>query len=332
MRLPVLLSVLTGMVYISDLSAMDTLIEARAAVQSEIQSGFTRAHSRLILSAEQAGRVLSVTGDVGDTIKEGEPFACLDDTYLTLELRANQAERDALKVDKAYFRKEVVRYSKLLKKNSSSESQLDTAQRNLDKTRTQIKALVIASEILEERKQRLCISPPTGWRVTKRHVEPGQWVNAGEPVVEVGDYSRLVAPFALSVAEYEALRAQRELGLKVNLPEFQAQLPASLIRISPAFDEQSRKIHFELELSSGLPAYRGGIRVDLPLQIPMRSGAVLVPERAVQQRYEQYWMKRPDGSEINVVYLGRSNGSDTGWVRVVSPDIKPGDRFQVMGE
>jgi RND family efflux transporter MFP subunit len=267
---------------------------------------------------------------VGDNIKEGEPFACLDSTYLDLDLRANQAEREALKVDKSYFKKEVVRYSKLVKKNSSSQSQLDTAQRNLDKTQTQIEALTIAAKILQERKARLCIDAPAGWLVIKRHVEPGKWVNAGEPVVEVGDYSHLVAPFALSVAEYQALHKQLDKGLNVKLPELEAELPANIIRVSPAFDEQSRKIHLELELSDGLPAYRGGIRVDLALEVPTRSGAVLIPERALQQRYEQYWLKRPDGNEIAVVYLGRSNGMDGEWVRVVSPEIQPGDQFQLF--
>jgi hypothetical protein len=66
------------------------------------------------------------------------------------------------------------------------------------------------------------------------------------------------------------------------------------------------------------------------LEVPTRSGAVLIPEQALQQRYEQYWLKRPDGDEIAVVYLGRSNGMDGEWVRVVSPEIKPGDQFQVF--
>ncbi|MEW8008678.1 MAG: efflux RND transporter periplasmic adaptor subunit [Candidatus Thiodiazotropha endolucinida] len=332
MRLRVLLSLLFAVISVSGLFAAENLVQVKAAVQREIQSGFTRAHSKLTLSAEQAGRITSVNADIGDRIEEGVPFACLDDTYLDLELRANEAERKAMKVDKAYFRKEVARYSKLLKKNSSTQSQMDTAQRNLDKTQTQIEALIIAAEILKERKERLCIEAPAGWRVIARHVEPGKWVSAGEPVVEIGDYSRLVAPFALSVAEYQALQTQADVGLKVYLPELKEELPARIIRISPAFDEQSRKIHLELELSTGLPAYRGGLRVDLALDIPMRSGAVLIPERALQQRYEQYWLKRPDGNEIAVVYLGRSNGPQKGWVRVVSPEIKPGDRFQVFDE
>ena len=146
-------------------------------------------------------------------------------------------------------------------------------------------------------------------------------------MVEVGDYSRLVAPFALSVMEFQALRAQQDTGLKVALPELQAEVPARVIRVSPAFDEMSRKIHLELELSKGLPAYRGGLRVELALDIPLRTGAVLVPESVLQQRYEQYWLKRADGREIAVVYLGRSVGPNEGWVRVASPDIKPGDQF-----
>jgi RND family efflux transporter MFP subunit len=327
MRVCVLIGALFGALLFSNLYANEKLVEAKAAVTRETLSGFTRARTRLVLSAESAGRVEAVNKDVGDRIDKGEPFTCLDDTYLELELRANQAERRSLEVDMVYFRKEVNRYRKLLNKNSSSESQLDTTQRNLDKTQTQHEALTVAAKILKERKDRLCINAPVGWRVIKRYVEPGKWVNAGEPVVEVGDYSYLVAPFALSMVEYQALMAQEKEGLKVMLPELQTALPARLIRVSPAFDERSHKIHLELELSEGLPVYRGGLRVDLDLDIPMRSGAVLVPKRALSQRYEQYWLKRPDGSDVAVVYLGRSNRSEEGWAQVASPDVSPGDKF-----
>jgi RND family efflux transporter MFP subunit len=323
---------LAGLFAITNLYAKDQLISAEAAVKRETLSAFTRAHTRLVLSAESAGRVMKVNGDVGDNIKDREPYSCLDDTYLELELRSNKAERKIMEVDIDYFAKEVNRFSKLLKKNSSTKSQLDSAQRNLNKTKAQHSALVVAADILKERKDRLCINAPSGWRVMKRYVEPGTWVNAGMPVVEVGDFSRLVAPFALSTNEYNALLDKQETGLKVTLPELNLILPARLIRVSPAFDEQSRKIHLELELSEGLTVHRGGLRVNLELDIPMQTGAVLVPAHALQQRYEQYWLKRPDGSEVSVVYLGRSKHPDDGWVRVVSPDIKPGDQFIVSQE
>ncbi|MES9993879.1 MAG: efflux RND transporter periplasmic adaptor subunit [Candidatus Thiodiazotropha sp.] len=322
-----LVSSLVLMLFSGYLNAEDTVVSAKAAVQRSVQAGFTRAHTRLILSSERSGRVVEVNGDVGDTIKKGIPFACLDDTYIGLELQANRAERAALEIDKDYFTKEKKRYSKLLKKNSSSVSQLDSARRNLNKTTTSLEALEVEAKVLREHKKRLCVSAPAGWQVIKRFVEPGVWVNVGEPVVEIGDYKSLSVPFALSMIEYQSLRNQESTGLQVTLPDFEAEIPARLFRVSPAFDESSRKIHVELELVDELPSHRGGIRVELGLNLPTQSGAVLVPEQALQQHYEQHWLKRHDGTDVAVVYLGRSLGADDGWVRVVSPDIKPGDRF-----
>jgi len=173
-------------------------VVAQAAMQRETFSGFTRERTRLVLSAEASGRVLQVNADVGDVLSADQSFACLDPTFLDLEMRTNQAEIAGLQVDVRHFRKQVKRFSQLLQQHSSSESQLDDAQHNLDKTLSQLAALKIQSEILQERRRRLCVTAPHGWVVIKRHLEAGQWINAGEPVVEVGDFSRLLVPFALS--------------------------------------------------------------------------------------------------------------------------------------
>lgn len=313
------------------LPAADNLVTARPAVQSETQSGFTRARTRLVLSAESAGRVVSVQGDVGDLLSGEQPFACLDQTFIDLELKANRSEREGLEVDKVYYAKEVERIRQLVKQNSSSESQLDAALRNLDKTRVQLESLEVAAQTLRERKQRHCIQPPAGWRVIRRYVEPGQWLNVGEPVVEVGDYRSLLVPFALSQEEYQVLLQAKD-HLKISLPQRESEVSATLLRTSPAFDEASRKVHLDLEIAEGVVDPRGGLRADLSLDVPLRTGAVLVPSAALTQRYEQYWLTREGGEEVRVVYLGRSDGEESDWVRVVSPEVHAGDRFLLQGE
>jgi RND family efflux transporter MFP subunit len=304
---------------------------ARAAVQQETLSGFTRARTRLVLSAEAAGKVIQVNGDVGDEITADQPFACLDPTYLDLEIDANQAEVDSLLVDVKHFRKQVKRLTQLLKQNSSSESQLDEAQHSLDKALSQIQALQVQAETLAERKRRLCVTAPAGWRVVQRHVEVGQWINLGQPVVEVGDFTRLLVPFALSVDEFQALQTRQE-HLSLKLPDLALQVPARIERVSPAFDAVSRKIYVELEIDDGELPHRGGIRTELDLKIPLRSGAVLLPAKALNERYEEYWLTRVSGEEIRVVYLGHASGMKGDWVRVISPQIKPGDRFLINPE
>jgi hypothetical protein len=78
---------------------------------------------------------------------------------------------------------------------------------------------------------------------------------------------------------------------------------------------------------------RGGLRALLSLTVPDQSGAVLIDAAALQERYEQYWLRSVDGSEIRVVLLNddESHGTNREPVaRVVSPDVHPGDRFLVQ--
>lgn len=315
----------------ADGQAEEELVVARTAMQRETLSGFTRARTHLVLSAEASGKVLQVNADVGDVIPPDQTFTCLDPTYIDLEIRANQAEMASQQVDARHFRKQVRRFSQLLKQSSSSESQLDEAQHNLDKTLSQLTSLKIQHEILRERKRRLCVVAPEGWRVVRRHVEVGQWINTGEPVVELGDFSRLLIPFALSGDEFQALEARVD-SLSLRLPEQNLRVAARIERVSPAFDEASRKIYVELEIADGEVPTRGGLRVELDLDIPLRSGAVLLPAKALSESYEEHWLTRPDGEQVSVVYLGRSKVMGSEWVRVISPDVAAGDQFQLTGD
>ncbi|MGD8907850.1 MAG: HlyD family efflux transporter periplasmic adaptor subunit [Chromatiales bacterium] len=294
-------------------------------------SGFTRERTRVVLSTEISGRVEEVNGDIGDLADAVRPFTCLDQTFIDLELDANREDRRALQVDHAYFSKEVERLRRLLARKSSSESQLDAVVRNLDKTGAQLEALKIASRTLRETKARHCIHIPEGWRIINRLVEPGEWINTGQPVVEIGDFRRLLVPFALSLEEYQALQRQGD-ALRLYLPQQGREVPANLLRVSPAFDEVSRKIAVELEIGEGVEDPRGGLRAELALLLPHNSGAVTVPASALIHRYEQYWLKRSDGEEVRVVYLGSGRGEQRDTVRVVSPEVKPGDRFQSSPE
>ncbi|MEN8180244.1 MAG: efflux RND transporter periplasmic adaptor subunit [Pseudomonadota bacterium] len=326
-----LLTFVLGIMLVAQHSHARELVVAQAATQRETLSGFTRARTHLVLSSEASGKVLRVNADVGDVIPADGPFACLDPTYIDLEIRANQTEMASLRVDARHFSKQVKRFNQLLKQNSSSESQLDDAQHNLDKALSQLSSLKIQDEILQERKRRSCVVAPEGWRVVRRHVEVGQWINTGEPMVEVGDFSRLLVPFALSSDEFQALEARTDT-LTLRLPEQNLQVAARIERVSPAFDEASRKIYVELEIADGEIQPRGGLRAELGLDIPLRSGAVLLPASALAERYEERWLTRPDGGQISVVYLGSSKVMGSEWVRVTSPEVEPGDRFQLTEE
>jgi multidrug resistance efflux pump len=122
------------------LAAQLQSVAARVATQQETLTGFTREAALLVVSAEVAGRVEQVTADVGDRLEKGKSLACLDTTFIDLEIRANQAEQQRLQVDITHYSKQVKRFSRLLQQKSSSQSQLDESERALQSSRAQLVA------------------------------------------------------------------------------------------------------------------------------------------------------------------------------------------------
>ena len=308
--------------------AKQEIVTAQAAVQPVTLTGFTRPRTVIDLSAEEAGKVMRVLADIGDRIAENGTFACLDQTFIDLEIQSNRAELARIKIEIDFFSKQVSRYRTLVGRNSVAQMQLDEMERSLAGFQRQFEALKIEERRLQERKRRFCIAAPPGWLVIERTIEEGEWLDAGQQVGRVGDFSSLLIPYALSLPEYQALRATKPLT--VRLPELGKTVAASLERVSPDFDEQSHKIKLDLEI--GGRGLRGGLRAELMLKIPDPSGAVLIAAEALEERYEQYWLHTPEGKEIRVVYLGdyeAGGADDARLVRVVSPEVHPGDRFIV---
>jgi RND family efflux transporter MFP subunit len=277
--------------------------------------------------SEEAGRCVRVVADVGDQIKKDGLFAVLDTTFIDLSLKKNRVEQERLKSLIAYNGKEVRRYEELVERETAAQSTLDSLQNKLDQAQFQIHALKVHEAELKERQSRHHIRVPPGWSIIERTVEPGEWVSVGSSLGKAGDFRILIVPFSMSPAEYSALKKLDNKAELVfpDLDEKPLAVEASLERISPAFDPETRKINLELTISGNLPEKRGGLRTELSLEIPDPSGAVLVPSSAVAERYEEFWLTRVNGDRVRVLFLG--DGPDNTY-RVRSPELRPGDRLK----
>ncbi|MEE9395939.1 MAG: HlyD family efflux transporter periplasmic adaptor subunit [Methylococcales bacterium] len=314
--------------------AQQGLVTAQAAVKTVKLTGFTRARTVLTLATEISGKVEKILVDVGDPIPKNRQFACLDETFINLDIAENQAELRRVDAEVTYFKKQVSRHQMLITHNSTAQSQLDDVERSYAISRSQYAALTVKGKRLKERKKRHCTTAPVGWNVIERSVEPGQWLDVGDRIGTVGDFSQMLIPLALSMAEYQVIRKSAN-RLQIQLLDMNATVPAHLERVSPAFDEQSRKIMIDLQVGKGISERRGGLRAQLILNIPIQTGAVVVPENAIQKRYEEYWLTRSNGKEIKVNYLGRNDenrGDGVARAKVVSPDVHPGDQFRIRDQ
>jgi len=307
------------------------LVAAEPAVRRVDLTGFTRARAALPLVAETPGRVEQVAWDVGETIGEDGVFARLDDTFIALELEEVKVQQERLNAQIDYDQREVKRYTKLARKNNASASQLDTLEQTLRDNRHELRVLEVKQRVLEERLTRTLVRAPAGWQVTGRTIEPGQWVKDGENVGAAADFSALIVPFALTPEQYAALTAASD-GIRLSLPDLKRDVAASIYRTNPGFDPVTRKIALDLEILDQIDPRRGGLRAQLSLDLPERTGAVMLPPQAVERTYEELWVTREDGERLRVMLLGDRAGPDGDRLRVASPDVEPGQRFRLLQE
>jgi len=278
--------------------------------------------------SEEAGRCSRVAADIGDVVGKDGVFAALDNTYIDLAIDKNRVDQERLKNMIAYRAKEVRRCEKLVERETAAEATLDELRNKLDQSEFELDALKVEEANLKERRTRHLVRVPPGWTVIERRVEPGEWVSVGKCVGKVGDFQTLLVPFSLSPEEFNALgelKGTTELRF-ADEDENGLTLKASVERISPAFDPQTRKISVDLAVRRGLPHMRGGLRAELILELPDASGTVVVSTSALSERYEEFWLTRPNGEQVRVVLLSHGPQNTS---RVRSPEVKAGDTFRL---
>jgi len=296
---------------------------AEAAPRRTVLTGFTRARTLMTLVSEESGRVHKVVADVGDTLGEHGLFAELDTTFIELDLEGNRADQQRLQSELTYNKKEMERYERLVRSNNAPQSTLDNNIRAHQSALQQLRAKQIEERVLVERMKRFSLLGPPGWQVVSRFIEPGEWLTSGAKVAELGRYDVLLVPFALSSEEYRAL-GPRGSEVTLRLTDLGRDVAATVARVSPGFDAQSRKINVDLEIARGDFEFRGGLRVELSLDLQDPGGAVLVPASALIKAYEEHFLMTPDGERVHVVLLGAAGG---GMRRVSGQDVRAGDTF-----
>lgn len=305
--------------------SLDKLASAEPAENEVSISGFTRAHATLPVVSEVSGKIKEVFAHIGEPIPPNGKLACLDDIFVRLDLQSADNEIAQHNNDVNYYIKEVSRHEQLVAKKTTAISVLDSLNRDLINSQRALQAASIRKQRLNESKRRHCIEAPPGWLVINRSIEKGQWVNEGEVIAQIGDYSKLIVPITLTPGELASLSKKDKI--EILLTEHNFKVPATIEHISPAFDENTRKIPVDLSLKAGLPEYRGGIRVELSLGLPGDDHTFLISQNALQQRFEENWLQHKDGKSIRVDLLSQEK---YGKVKIKSAEVKAGDQFKIF--
>ena len=235
-------------------------------------TGLVRPNQGAILSSQASGTIKRVLVNSGQQVKKGDLLVELDNAVEIASLKATEAQLPSV-------RSTYQRYANLIKSQSVSQTDLDTAKAAYEQLMANIQSLKATIE------RRQIVAPFDGVAGIVK-VNEGQYVTTGTEIVRVEDISLMKIDFAISQNQLEHLfigqkvtatadaRLGETFGAKITAIEPAIHSATGLIDVQATFDEESGK-----KLLSGM-------FTRLRIALPTEYDQIVVPQIGVS--YNMY--------------------------------------------
>jgi RND family efflux transporter MFP subunit len=314
-----------------DLATLE--IRAGGPAHERWYDGSVEAVRQATLTAQTSGRVAEALHDVDDRVKAGELLLRLTGVEQRAGLRqAEQALREA-EARATVAEAEFARIRDVYEKRLVARSALDRATADRDAAAAQLAGAQAGLASARENAGYTEIRAPYDSVVTRRHVEPGEAVGTGQPLVEVAALERLRVVVDVPSAVAETLRADGRATVLVGdrryasdrvvvFPAATAQSSTVRVRVdlperaAGAYPGLYAKVGFEpSQPASPAPTAAAGAGADAGADAPR--GPISIPASAVVER-----------SEVTAVYVVDSDGRL--YFRQVRLGRRYGDTVEVL--
>jgi membrane fusion protein, multidrug efflux system len=153
-----------------------------ASADVQIFSGEVRARQEVNLAFRVPGKIANRYVDSGARVQAGQILARLDDQDLSLQSQAANSSVDALKADRDLAQSELRRYRELAAKQLVSKSMFDSKLAQANSATSRYQQAVSQSKVNSNQASYALIRAPGPGVISKRYLEAGQVVAAGQTV------------------------------------------------------------------------------------------------------------------------------------------------------
>lgn len=313
---------LLGFVLISSATATFALeqyqVEYQAINQFVSLPAKIEAVNQSTISAQTRGAVEFIAFDVNDKVQQGDVVLRINATQQTADVAKAQANLAAARAEQQEAQRQLQRSQRLLQQKTISQGDFDSA----DARAKQAQAMLSAAEAqLKQAQEQLAYTevkaPYSGVLIT-RHIELGELVNPGQPLMTGMALSPLRAVVDLPLAIAKQYQGGIE-QLSVLIDE-QSYAPSSAT-LFPVADAAHHSVRLRADLAEEVNALAGQWAT---LRIALEPREVLlIPQTAVLQRSElsAVYLIKNKQPVLRQVRLGQTNN---GAVEVLS-GLKAGD-------
>jgi RND family efflux transporter MFP subunit len=285
---------------------LDTItLRPALAPRERSWDGVVEAVDHATLSAQTAGRVLALPFDVNDYVTAGEVVVRFTDVEQQAGLRRAEAALQSAQASFTEAQTEYERIRDIHDRGLVARAQLDQAVARRDAARATLDSTRAALGQAQEQVEYTLVRAPYTGIVTERHVEIGESVGLGQPLVSGLSLDRLRVQVDVPQSDVPALR---EFGRAALLLDDGRRIEADRITVFPYADPVTHSFRVRVELPEVDTGLHPGMTVKAAFVLG-ETERLLVPASALVRR-----------SEVSAVYV-------VDGPRVVLRQVRLGHRF-----
>ncbi|MCA9671456.1 MAG: efflux RND transporter periplasmic adaptor subunit [Myxococcales bacterium] len=291
---------------------------------------------KVTVAAEAAGRVRLLDAKVGEVVKAGALLVRVDASKVGDNLRLTRAQRDQAQATLDLARRQLTRIEKLARRGIVSDATLDAAKNRVRVAEASLAAARAQQRLTGRRHADSRIRAPFAATVAKRHVELGDYLAPGRPVVTLIDVSRVKVKAAVALADALAIKRGQRCEVRIKLLGEHKPLAGVVHTVGAAADPRSRRVEIEVALDNADGKLKPGLIAEVRFFLGAARSALLVPNAAIVEQFEvpyAFVVERTDSAGLGHarrrrLELGRRVGLET----VVKRGLAVGERLVVVGQ
>lgn len=256
--------------------------EISSLPREAVLDGVLEAVNRSTVSAQTAGRVQEITIDVDDFVPAGTVIVRLRDTEQRAALNQAEAAREEARARHAEAESEYNRIRDVFRRNLVSRSEMDTATAALDAARARLDSAEAGVQRAREQLDYTVIEAPYSGVVLERHVQIGESVQPGQPLMTGFSLDQLRAVAKVPQRLIAAVR--RHAQARVILPDGRG-VDATRLTFFPYADPDSNVFKVRAYLPENTEDAYPGLFVKVVFAIGERE-RLTVPREALLRRSE----------------------------------------------
>ncbi|MBD0788334.1 efflux RND transporter periplasmic adaptor subunit [Vibrio sp. Y2-5] len=261
------------------------------------------------VASQTSGRIVGLNVDVNDYVKKGTVLLEISAVQQSASFDAARAQLASAIAQDREAQAQVKRYRQLFPKGAISQDVMDSAEAKARSASAAVKSAQAAVAQAKESLGYTSVTAPYDGVVTQRHVELGETVAPGTPLVSGFSIDKLrveteipqrYQPAVADVAQFEVVSPQGE-----------RILPTQYSLFSYA-DPQSHTFKIRLNLPEQISTFVPGMWVKTEFHYGNRD-TILIPNSSVVRRAELSSVYRIQGDSrvLNPVRLGQTYGDYT---------------------